>query len=284
MADAEEVVINTGLLRDSLKCALCLSLLSRPMQTPCQHRFCEDCVQLMWPPNGLCPTCRERAPRRSLRRDHLVRSLLTDQAVRCPNHHMGCHWTGPEGTRPIHERDCLARHVAELQTNVDELERGIAERDVRIVELTEELDKHVRVNAALRAEADAMKEQAELDRAIIESLRSLDMSSSMRIKRNTLQYDGVFVEVGVQTLTSSPSAHVAVSFLKRQAGAVEVGAPESGLVHRDTTEQTKAIDDLKIAPGRDCVSSAEGVLLQEVTLLTAAEKGDIALVRDLVAH
>ena len=30
--------------------------------------------------------------------------------------------------------------------------------------------------------------------------------------------------------------------------------------------------------------SAEGVLLQEVTLLTAAEKGDIALVRDLVAH
>ena len=240
MADAEEVVFNTGLLRDSLKCALCLSLLSRPMQTPCQHRFCEDCVQLMWPANGLCPTCRERAPRRSLRRDHLVRSLLTDQAVRCPNHHMGCHWTGPEDRRPTHERDCLARQVAELQTNVDELERGIAERDVRIVELTEELDKHVRLNAALRAEADAMKEQAELDRAIIESLRSLDTSSSMRIKRNTLQYDGVFVDVGVQTFTSSPSAHVAVSFLKRQAGAVEVGAPESGLVHRDTTEPSKS--------------------------------------------
>ena len=128
------------------------------------------------------------------------------------------------------------------------------------------------------------KEQAELDRAIIESLRSLDTSSSMRIKRNTSQYDGVFVEVGVQTLTSSPSAHVAVSFLKTQAGVAEVGAPARGLVHRDTTEQTKAIDDLKIAPGRDVVSGAEGVLLQEVTLLIAAEKGDIALVRDSVAH
>ena len=116
MADAEEVVFNTGLLRDSLKCALCLSLLSRPMQTPCQHRFCEDCVQLMWPANGLCPTCRARAPRRSLRRDHLVQSLLTDQAVRCPNHHMGCHWTGPADRRPTHAQDCLARHVAELQT------------------------------------------------------------------------------------------------------------------------------------------------------------------------
>ena len=64
--------------------------------------------------------------------------------------------------------------------NVTELGQGHEQRDMRIAELTEELDKQMDLNLALRQEVETMKEQSEIDNAIIESLRSLAMSASRR--------------------------------------------------------------------------------------------------------
>ena len=73
---------------------------------------------------------------------------------------------------------CLVRQVANLQMKVDELKRGTAERDKRISELTEELNRAIQDSLAMRREIETLKEQAELDRGSIESLRSLASSST----------------------------------------------------------------------------------------------------------
>ena len=186
MGDDAEDAIGVDFVRKSLQCALCLGILREPVETPCQHWFCEDCTQVMWPANGACPLCRQPAPAESLRRDHLIRSLVNHVAVRCPNSDMGCHWTGPEDSLPGHERECLARQLTEVQVNVTELEQGHVERDMKIAELTEELDKQMELNLVLSQEVDTLKEQSEIDNAIIESLRSLVMSASRRGASSTL--------------------------------------------------------------------------------------------------
>ena len=212
MGDDAEDAIGVDFVRKSLQCALCLGILRDPVETPCQHWFCQDCTKVMWPANGACPLCRQPAPIESLRRDHLIRSLVNHVAVRCPNSDMGCHWTGPEDSLPGHERECLVRQLTEVQVTVTELEQGHVERDMKIAELTEELDKQMELNLALRTEVDTLKEQAEIDNAIIESLRPLAMSASRRGASSApAKNASSCVEIGVQTLASGSSGHTDTS-------------------------------------------------------------------------
>ena len=85
----------------------------------------------------------------------------------------------------------------------------------------------MKLNVAFRTEVNVLKEQAELDRAIIESLRSLDMSSSRRVEVSAPPSDGVFAEVGVQTLASGLSAHMdlSVPHARLQASQVDLQKP-----------------------------------------------------------
>ena len=76
---------------------------------------------------------------------------------------------------------------------------------MKIAELTEELDKQMELNLALRTEVDTLKEQSEIDNAIIESLRSLAMSVSRRGASSTPAKNASFVEIGVQTLAVNGS-------------------------------------------------------------------------------
>ena len=91
--------------------------------------------------------------------------------MRCSNHAMGCHWIGSLASRPSHQEACLVGHVARLQARVAELEEGMLEREKKITELMTEVEKEAKLNLAYATENDALREQAELDRGIIESLR-----------------------------------------------------------------------------------------------------------------
>ena len=92
---------------------------------------------------------------------------------------MGCHWIGSTASRPGHEEACLVGQVARLQARVDELEEGMLEREKKITELMAEVEKEAKLNLAYATENDALREQAELDRGIIESLR-LSLEQALR--------------------------------------------------------------------------------------------------------
>ncbi|XP_078584379.1 uncharacterized protein LOC144866694, partial [Branchiostoma floridae x Branchiostoma japonicum] len=77
--------------REELTCSICLELFTRPKVLPCQHTFCQDCLQDHAGRGGAfqCPNCRQqvRLPRQGvagLPDNHLVTSLcerLQNQAT-----------------------------------------------------------------------------------------------------------------------------------------------------------------------------------------------------------
>ena len=73
---------------EDFKCAICLSVLDRPLQTSCSHLFCADCINEI-PDN--CPTCRGNFTSTP---DGFVARKIGDIKVKCPNEGRGCLWTG----------------------------------------------------------------------------------------------------------------------------------------------------------------------------------------------
>ena len=100
----------------------------------------------------------------------------------------GCHWSGKRADRPAHQRVCLVTRINNLRLYVDELEDAILEYDKKVLDLETAWEEQMRLNEDLRAEMITLKEQSELDKGVIESLRlqlgsGLAASSSMRMSR-----------------------------------------------------------------------------------------------------
>ncbi|KAI8513017.1 hypothetical protein Bbelb_096560 [Branchiostoma belcheri] len=49
-------------IREQLTCSICLELLTRPKELPCQHTFCQDCLEVHAGKEGSfeCPKCRQQ--------------------------------------------------------------------------------------------------------------------------------------------------------------------------------------------------------------------------------
>lgn len=73
-------------LAQQFLCAVCLHIVEEPVQTPCGHIFCGECLD----PLQLCPTCRDPLQRRGIRKlaecnKPMVRMMLGIK-VHCPYH------------------------------------------------------------------------------------------------------------------------------------------------------------------------------------------------------
>ena len=73
---------------EDFKCAICLNVLDRPLQTSCGHLFCDECLDAI---NDNCPTCRGNF---TTTPDGFVARKIGGISVECPNEGRGCLWTG----------------------------------------------------------------------------------------------------------------------------------------------------------------------------------------------
>lgn len=55
----------------SLKCSICLDVVSHPFSTICGHIYCEACIKLAVKQTGFCPTCRKKLTVKQLHRIYL---------------------------------------------------------------------------------------------------------------------------------------------------------------------------------------------------------------------
>ena len=173
----EDKVLNMEAIAKACCCPICFETFNgsdkEPVGTPCCHWFCRSCVNVCLPAHRwLCPICRQPAPRDSLRHDLWVRDLVSERSVRCHNHNAGCEWTGPSRSRKLHEQSCLVNRVLQLQQELDEARDANKDCETRIANLSAALRKKVQQSFAMRREIDRMREQAEVDKATIESLRT----------------------------------------------------------------------------------------------------------------
>ena len=85
---------------EELKCAICLELVSDPVQTSCGHLFCGECIE------GLeeCPVDRKLF---TTTEDHFNDRRVRNFKVKCPNSGKGCQWQGNLGDAEEHTAaDC----------------------------------------------------------------------------------------------------------------------------------------------------------------------------------
>ena len=171
---SDEEVLSLEALTALLQCPICLCTLEKPVKTLCSHWFCRRCIGNALPSGyGKCPSCRQSVPTSILRSDRLVQNLVSEFAVRCHNHKVGCFWTGPSKARADHEKACLVNQISELQMQILQIHamKHLCERQV--YNLKVELQREVEKNSVLAKTIEKLEEQAKIDKATIEGLRLL---------------------------------------------------------------------------------------------------------------
>ncbi|XP_023645370.1 BRCA1-associated RING domain protein 1 [Capsella rubella] len=82
MADFTNMLMNPWVLHLQkleleLKCPLCLKLLNRPVLLPCDHVFCDSCVQKSSKVESSCAVCKSKYPKKDRRNLHFMESVIS---------------------------------------------------------------------------------------------------------------------------------------------------------------------------------------------------------------
>ena len=86
---------------EEFKCPICLELVSDPVQTSCEHLFCEECIEGI----NQCPLDRKYFFTTPTLDD--INRRVRNLKVKCPNKERGCQWQGKLGNAEEHtSTDC----------------------------------------------------------------------------------------------------------------------------------------------------------------------------------
>eukprot|EP00560_Eucampia_antarctica_P008743 CAMPEP_0197826336 /NCGR_PEP_ID=MMETSP1437-20131217/3313_1 /TAXON_ID=49252 ORGANISM="Eucampia antarctica, Strain CCMP1452" /NCGR_SAMPLE_ID=MMETSP1437 /ASSEMBLY_ACC=CAM_ASM_001096 /LENGTH=282 /DNA_ID=CAMNT_0043426733 /DNA_START=34 /DNA_END=882 /DNA_ORIENTATION=+ len=113
---------------NDLKCSICFGIPLKPKLTPCEHIFCEECIdQVLEVELPSCPNCRRRCDKNEvydLKRGSFIYRIWCSAKVKCNKHEDGCSWTGsiidyPNHFEKNHQRseqlNLLKRRIEELE-------------------------------------------------------------------------------------------------------------------------------------------------------------------------
>ncbi|CAG0900319.1 unnamed protein product [Cyprideis torosa] len=95
---------------ESLKCPICLNLpLDAVLLSPCGHTVCESCARrwLLKERKRTCPSCKARTSYDSRFPNHMVRGVVGELRVRCPEE--GCDEQLQIQNLDVHRRECVTK-------------------------------------------------------------------------------------------------------------------------------------------------------------------------------
>ena len=185
-------------LPDRFGCAVCLSAsCSPPTLTPCDHLFCDGCI------NGptRCPTCREAFQPWQLRPSpfiqRTIRELTDELRVRCGR--PGCHWTGARKNLAEHDNTCCAKRLLDLE---EQIRNDRAEFEARVGRITDVWKRKAgemaaKLQSSLSETVALRLEKAELQTAndkLAQDLTYCRVDHMTTIARlSPLSHDGIWV-------------------------------------------------------------------------------------------
>ena len=98
-------------LSDFFRCPICRHCLNDPMQTPCGHRFCQQCIEsVLRSSQPICPLDREQLD--NVFPDAACRRQINALKVYCSNRKSGCTWSGEMIDETSHQASCKYGKIA----------------------------------------------------------------------------------------------------------------------------------------------------------------------------
>lgn len=98
-------------LSDFFRCPICRHCLDDPMQTPCGHRFCQQCINsVLQSSQPVCPL--DRTGLDNVFPDAACRRQINALKVYCSNKNSGCTWSGEMSDEACHQKSCQYGKVA----------------------------------------------------------------------------------------------------------------------------------------------------------------------------
>ena len=83
-----ELFVDAAAISRHLLCSICHGVLERPVQTACEHLFCEDCLLAWLCRKATCPVCTAvTEPEAVKRAPRAIVGLIDDLEVRCDLRH-----------------------------------------------------------------------------------------------------------------------------------------------------------------------------------------------------
>ena len=170
---------------DDLICTICTDVVNDPMQTPCDHLFCKECIN-KWLNGGqrTCPVDREQLSLDKLKRpSRMIMQLYNKLTIRCQNFEKGCKLMCKfEDVQHLiqHENEgCQVAQnirVSKIQEENEELKRNIS----RLEKMMSEKDKE---NQVLKNKVlESQQTQAAKLRGRLEALKLLKRQGEDMIK------------------------------------------------------------------------------------------------------
>jgi hypothetical protein len=78
-------------INPNILCCICQYPFTEPMTTPCGHTFCKECLERALQVMKVCPIDRIPITMDQIRSaDPIVRDIVNELRVKCPNHTQGC--------------------------------------------------------------------------------------------------------------------------------------------------------------------------------------------------
>lgn len=94
-------------------CNICTQIANTPLNIPCGHIFCNNCLKQWYTINQTCPTCRHSCNLEQIQINASVTKMIAQMDWKCKNYVNGCTFTSVVGNNDIkmdrHERKCIYR-------------------------------------------------------------------------------------------------------------------------------------------------------------------------------
>ena len=133
----QDRVVEKESLSNHIICSICMDVVENPMQAPCQHSFCNECISgWLNNRNTTCPVDRQPLQISHLKASRILQDILSKFTIRCKNHKNGCPLMVkfPDMMKLIdHEKNTCYLTEESLRHDNDTLKKQIKDLEERIV-------------------------------------------------------------------------------------------------------------------------------------------------------
>jgi hypothetical protein len=138
-------------IAEHLICSICIEVVEDPLQTPCEHSFCKQCIN-RWLSEGqrICPVDRQPLTAETLKPpNRLMKDILNNLTVRCKYYGDGCYLMTKFQYRP---------KLIEHETNQCQVVQNMVVRELQ--------EKHKREVDELRTKISKLEESLSLEKGL----------------------------------------------------------------------------------------------------------------------